>query len=191
MNFNDALKVEERENNEDLYTISFYKESEWWRAYEWSAYLSYMFPNNLDDKLKIKATRRQYKGSNDGIVIVGLQLKSFGKYFPGIDISDINGNKFSIDVRKYFENTNFQIEEYKKILSDWKGKVPYCKSKEKDNKTNDTVINNSVPFITNGHTAFSVMGEILEYPLENKTPMDNYAFIRELKNHILMLIINK
>lgn len=59
-------------------------EGSFWRAYEWSAYLSRMFPSELNDEDRLKVLKKVTKDYEDGYVQVGLQLSSFEKYFPNV-----------------------------------------------------------------------------------------------------------
>ena len=49
MNIEEILDSEKR-NEDNLYDIHFYMEGSFWRAYEWSAYLSKIFPSSLSEK---------------------------------------------------------------------------------------------------------------------------------------------
>lgn len=40
----------EKRDKDSLFDIHFYMEGSFWRAYEWSAYLSRMFPSELNDE---------------------------------------------------------------------------------------------------------------------------------------------
>ena len=40
----------EKRNKNSLFDIHFYMEGSFWRAYEWSAYLSRIFPSELNDE---------------------------------------------------------------------------------------------------------------------------------------------
>ena len=43
------FELEKRDGN-NLYDIHFYLEGSFWRTYEWSAYLSRIFPSELNDE---------------------------------------------------------------------------------------------------------------------------------------------
>ena len=43
------FELEKRDGN-NLYDIHFYMEGSFWKAYEWSAYLSRIFPSELNDE---------------------------------------------------------------------------------------------------------------------------------------------
>lgn len=42
------FELEKRDGN-NLYDIHFYLEGIFWKSYEWSAYLSHIFPSDLQD----------------------------------------------------------------------------------------------------------------------------------------------
>ena len=44
----------EKRDDSNLYDIHFYMEGSFWRAYEWSAYLSRIFPSELNDEDRLK-----------------------------------------------------------------------------------------------------------------------------------------
>ena len=83
MTIQEIFKSEER-NKDNLFDIHFYMEGAFWRAYEWSAYLSRMFPSELKEEERLKVLKKATKDCKDGYVQVGLQLPSFKKYFPSI-----------------------------------------------------------------------------------------------------------
>ena len=93
-------EILELENNRDSSTLGkiyFYKEgnSPWYRAYELSAYFASFYDNGLDDKKRLHAVKKSNKLSEDGIISVGLQLPSFKKYFPDVNVDDMSGDRFS------------------------------------------------------------------------------------------------
>ena len=53
MTHSQIIEIEKRNTNEDLFKIQFYLEGEWWRAYEWSAYLCELFFDTLEDSNKL------------------------------------------------------------------------------------------------------------------------------------------
>ena len=55
MNIEEILDSEKR-NEDNLYDIHFYMEGSFWRAYEWSAYLSRHFPSELTEDERLKPT---------------------------------------------------------------------------------------------------------------------------------------
>lgn len=78
----------EKRDKDSLFDIHFYMEGSFWRAYEWSAYLSRIFPSELNDEDRLKVLKKVTKDCENGYVQVGLQLSSFEKYFPNVVDND-------------------------------------------------------------------------------------------------------
>lgn len=183
MKYLEIIELEKRTNIEDLYIIHFYKEGDWWRAYEWSSYLVTIFPNELDDKHKIKPTRKSLKGTEHGIIFIGLKLSSFEKYLPGIKVDNIEDEHIKIDVKDYI-NTIFDINSYYNNLITWKNNF-----KLKEEFKNENIDNNkNEVLITSNNTIFSIISEISSYQIENKTLIENTIFLSNIKNKINKLL---
>lgn len=184
----ERIKQEKRHSETELYKIHLYKNGDWWRATEWSAYLC-QFCQNSDDGKKLRPIHRQLKGSDDGIVLVGLKLSSFEKYFPFVKIDDnsvIKDGHIEIDLGQKIDD-NINIANYEKLLNDWKLSIPYCKSKSNYNsKLVDNGLDN-LGDICNGKIYF-VLKKILSYPLAQRTLLDNVNFINDMQHEIAAII---
>lgn len=119
MKYNDASSLEERNEN-NLYEIHFYFEGDWWRAYEWSAYLATHYKTS--EVSSLVPTKKSWSGNEDGIVLVGLKTQSFKKYFPELDVEDFyvvsKDKKFLKEIVKEItvfmkEKLNLDIQEKK------------------------------------------------------------------------------
>lgn len=181
MNIEEILNRENRTDENDLFTIHFYLENDWWRAYEWSAYLCLQFPNGLSETDKLKPTNKEQ------YTLVGLKLNSFTKYFPKIQPTNITDKHIEIDIRTYIDNGSISLDSYKKLLSEWKETMPL----KREDKMKQSQKQDSKPTLyskPSNATILSVMQEVLAYPLETKNLIDNTLFIRHLKDELLKLI---
>ena len=140
MKYNDASSLEERNEN-NLYEIHFYFEGDWWRAYEWSAYLATHYKTS--EVSSLVPTKKSWSGNEDGIVLVGLKTQSFKKYFPELDVEDLISDKKEMVIKYNDILDNVNINNYKTVLSQWKNSLDF-KEKEKNatslsnkQKTND------------------------------------------------------
>ena len=176
MTHSQIIEIEKRNTNEDLFKIQFYLVGEWWRAYEWSAYLCELFFDTLEDGNKLNPKHKESKSSENGIVLVGLKLTSFPKYFPNIQINKIDDKNIIIDIREYVEK-DITVENYIDILNKWKETIPINKSKNKEDK--------SIIKEPSEEPIMQIMQEILAYPLEKKSLIDNILFISHLKDTII------
>ena len=97
MNQLELIEKELRNNDNTLFHIYLYNEGDWWRAYEWSAYLCTHM--NMTDGLILKPTHKNLKGSDTGMIEI-----------------DVTNN--------IINNENINIDNYKTIFNEWKFSVP-------------------------------------------------------------------
>ena len=117
MKYNDASSLEERNEN-NLYEIHFYFEGDWWRAYEWSAYLATHYKTS--EVSSLVPTKKSWSGNEDGIVLVGLKTQSFKKYFPELDVEYLISDKKEV-VIKYndiLKSINEHLSVNKQLIYD-------------------------------------------------------------------------
>lgn len=120
MKYDDASSLEER-NKDNLFEIRFYFESDWWRAYEWSAYLAAHYKTS--DAVPLKPTKKTWSGNKDGIILVGLKTQSFKKYFPELKIDDLSLDKREVVIKCDGMFNGIEFGNYKSILNEWKRSV--------------------------------------------------------------------
>lgn len=164
MSVQEILNLEKRNEN-NLYDIHFYLEGLFWRAYEWSAYLS---THLLGSKNKLNPLKKVTKSFKNGYVCVGLQLSSFEKYFPSILENDemfkMDGKHIIIRTKTLLEPIDFTNHE--NILNEWKNKID-SNSKKENIKSNDVD---------------SLINEIISYPIEKKNLMESVQFLSYIKD---------
>lgn len=177
MTIQSILELEKRDDS-NLFDIHFYLECIFWKSYEWSAYLSHIFPSNLQDNKKLKIVKKQTKYDKNVYIQVGLQLSSFNKYFPGV-IDDkenfiLDGSHIVIRAKKYFDEYDFS--KYESILNDYKNKIQFkdCLIKSNSKVSNDADID-------------LLLNEIISYPIESKSLVDNTSFLISIKNNAIKI----
>lgn len=172
----------EKRTESNLYEIHFYMEGSFWRAYEWSAYLSRFFPSSLSEDERLKPLKKIVKNYENGYVQVGLQLSSFEKYFPNVvdddNIFEMKNKHIIIHSRKFFENEDFSNQEA--ILNEWKSNL---KLSDKEKKKNKEI--NSQNY--SNFSIDSIINEIISYPLENKNLIENLQFLSYIKDKFIKL----
>ncbi len=166
----------EKRTEDNLYDIHFYMEGSFWRAYEWSAYLSRMFPSELADDERLRVIKKLPKGYDDGYVLVGLQLSSFDKYFPNVinndKVFEMLDRHLVIHSKEFFTGKDFT--DYEKILSDWKSEINASPKEKKNNKKNN--INTEKDYDIN-----TLINDIISYPIESKNLIECVLFLSSLK----------
>lgn len=182
MTVQESLQLERNKKSNEIVLI---KEGSWWRAYEESAYICRNFSTELKEDERLKPTHRHFKDINEDLIFVGFPVKSISKYLPNIE----NGMFYSDDM----DIATIDISDYTLFNSDikdeyikWKNSVPF-KTKEKSN------INNNPQKSENKESdkymkLIMFAQEILAYPLENKTMIENISFISELKRKFISII---
>lgn len=178
MTLSEILEVEKRNDEDDLYKIHLFLENDWWRAYEWSAWLCRNYPNSLDESNKLKPTHKSLENVENGLILVGLKLNHFDKYMPKAKVISVNDRHIIVDTKEVLSNLDFN--SYKPILNKWKDNTPLRQEEPKNRKEK--------PLQTSQISLTSIMREILAYPLESRTPIENMEFIRDIKNKVLKLI---
>lgn len=172
----------EKRNENNLYDIHFYMEGSFWRAYEWSAYLSRNFPSNLIDNERLKPIRKITKFDDDGYVQVGLQLSSFEKYLPGV-VNDDNifemGNKHIIIHAKSFF-TDFDFSDYETILNEWKLSIKFSDKEKKKNKQSNIERNDTI-------SMNSLIKELITYPMENRNLIECLQFLSYVRDKAIKI----
>ena len=173
MSVKDILEIEKR-NEHNLYEIHLYLEGIFWKAYEWSAYLSNKFPSPLNNDERLKPLKKSTKSVE--YVSVGLQLSSFYKYFPNVigddTVFEMNEKHIVIHCEKFF-NGEFNADSYKDTLSRWKEGIEWKEKPKKDKECNIIAPLSSVD---------SLLNEIIMYPIESKSLIENMQFLSHIKN---------
>ena len=187
MELKEIIEKENHRTEEDLHTIFFHKSGDWWRAYEWSAYLCSIFPKVGDDT-KTLTSLHKIENSLD-YVFVGLQLVSFDKYFPSVhkeNVINIEDGILKIDASLFLKEHNLP-QEYLTEFKKWKDGITVKKEKRpKGDKK--TLFHEYDGKIIPHPSLMGIIQEILYYPIENKTPLDNTVFLTEIKGKFLNLL---
>lgn len=175
----EILDIEKNRDN-DLNVIHLFRCGIFYRAYNWSAWLMNSF---LCDKNPLSVLCRKYKSTDEEFVFVGFPIKSFDKFIPNyVEVIYIGDNQIDVKVELAFDTNDSLHQHMCDMFDDWKSnfKLPVVKPKHNKqliNNTSETSIN-----IT------SIMAQILSYPLEAKTPIENIEFISKLKTQLTALI---
>lgn len=160
--------------------IHLFREGTFWRAYEMSAWLCIRCLHEF------KATKRQMKDVQQPVVFVGFPASSFEKWVPNdMERQDVD-EKHIVVMAGAAQLPSMEPSELTDMFEIWKDNVelsPTPKSKEKM-KSSDG------PFrpVATPHSLSEVMKQILAYPLESKSPVDNMLFLAELKSQLSVLI---
>lgn len=183
MTHNEIFESEKR-NYDNSHLIHLYYEGTWWRAYEWSAYLLYNYPL-IDDAIpKLNPTKKKTSVNENGLIFVGLQLKSFDKYLPFIrdkeQFEEIQNKHIIINVKDVFSEEIFQ--NYESLLIEWKKYNKFSLKHPKKNiikeQTNISINND------NNNEVDIIINEIKNWETIHKSMVDTYMFFINIQNKI-------
>ena len=172
-----------REFPRDKYRIRFIHEGNWWRAYEWSAYLAHNFPNNLPEKDRLSLSKKHYVDLGKDLVVVGLQLKSFEKYLPNVkfdnNLFSIEDSYFDIYADKFYNKNEISFDDFDTFFENWKNEIKLSDKKSKRSENNN---------LNNNENLLEIAKEISDYQISNKTLIENTVFLDNIQAKIKKII---
>ncbi|MCM1220587.1 MAG: hypothetical protein NC548_39480 [Lachnospiraceae bacterium] len=188
MTLTNIFNVEnKRTSQEELFELKFIKECKdstdkrngWIRAYNWSAYL---YNHYILDENSIKPTHFKYNKDSSDFVSIGCPLKSIEKYLPNRKPKSINGDVVIFDISDIIKDANFDfnIDNYKDILTKWINEIPITTKKEKLNIKDDNLLNdNSIK---------SLIKYILSLEMIEISPIDALKKLSQIQNKLIKSI---
>lgn len=184
MKYIELHNLEINRKKDDLYLIHFYLNGDWWRAYEWSAYLVSLLQKDFEKENSLKVNRKICNGIDNGITFVGLKLSSFDKYFPNVKDKKTQDSEIIIDCKDLIDET-IDYESYHEILNNWKNTISFAKEKIKDAKDEKQIKNEKINDNLNNKDKNSslnaILNKIANYDIINHTLLENTVFINEIK----------
>lgn len=175
----EILAIEkERAPREKWNVVHLFKDGSFYRAYEWSAWLIVTALAN-DPEKKLSVSRRGVKNGNDTFALLGFPLNSMAKFIPNVTPTPVNDSQLDFIMPLEFPQ-DATLEAVVEAFKEWKESVPVSEDKKKKSSADNS---EGRPQSITG-----VMRQIIAWPLEAKTPMENMAFIARLKQELADLI---
>lgn len=181
----EILKTEKETRANDpsgIKKMHLFKEGNFTRAYELSAW---MLVNLVCEKNGItvpKATHRTMKDGTD-FIFVGFPNVSTAKYIPSdLKVEIVDDKQSVVDMGNLVSDDSEEIEKMLADFQTWKDSVPIKEEKTKSG--------NSSPEKTDGHVISLTMAlqQILGYDLSSHSPMEWGDFIKSLKADLSRLL---
>lgn len=117
MTLTDIKNQEQRTSETELFKIYIFKEDNWWRIYEWSLYLyDALVQANIVEKLNYVHKSTHICG--------GMPLPSSNKFLKGIDMVNIDNERYVIDTSTLIKLSNVTLENYMALLDDFRKQIP-------------------------------------------------------------------
>jgi len=186
-----ALEFEKlREEESTWRRIVLHRDGKFYHAYNWSAWLvkNYVCTEQLqkqrgDDKM---LAVNRYTSKNGEYAMLGFPVDSIGKYIPTYEDARKmeEGDDLEISVAIDFDGESY--ESLQTAYEEWFGSCPV---KDKKSKSVHAVSNSDgqTPAMARSGM-FNILSQLLAYPVEEKTPTENLAFIGSLKKQVAALL---
>ena len=184
----------DRENPAEWNKIHLYKMGDFWRAYEWSAWLisAVSFNDNVrmttKDRKPIHVTRMRRTDVEDATYcFVGFPVKSVEKYIPKRETFESIDDKhvvITIALPTPTDGSEVTFERLKEAVEKWKENYEIKVQKPKKEKPSAA----PGPMAVARPTGAGILAQIMSYPLAEHTAVDNIAFISSLKNQITAIL---
>ena len=194
-NLEEVFKQEwDRENPAEWNKIHLYKMGDFWRAYEWSAWLISVVTFNdkvrmtTKDRKPIHVTRMRRTDVEDATYcFVGFPVRSVEKYIPNRESFESVDDKhvvITIALPTPTDGSDVTFERLKEAVEKWKENYDIKVQKPKKEKLSAA----PGPMAVARPTGAGILAQIMAYPLAERTAVDNIAFISSLKAQITAIL---
>ena len=200
----DILPIErDRQEPEKWNVIHLFKTGTFYSAYEWSAWLTAVI--SFNDEVRMQTRERQPLSvtrntiaSADGETFckIGFPIRSVDKFIPNrTDFTPIDDSHLTITIElpQPTDGSEVTSERLSEAFEKWKESQPIKKPKDKD-ETTDAPKPAATKNTTTQHATIMTSGQsglisqIMAYPLDQSTPMENIEFISSLKQQIASIL---
>lgn len=183
MSIAEIVEIESNRKSPEQYGIvHLMKEDNFYRAHDWSAWLMSQFPigEAVNSPLRISA-----KKLKDGYIKtwVGFPVTSLGKYVPDngeVVFSPVSDTQIDVTISLPEEYQNADYEALRNAVDEWKAQLPL--NDDRRRKRDEREVSEAAPRVMR---ISDVLGRILSFPLESKSPIEAYDFLRDLRQKVV------
>lgn len=189
----EVFEIEKDRNEPEQWNqIHLFKMGDFWRAYEWSAWLICAVTYNdavrmaTKDRRPLHVTRMQRSDIEDTYCFVGFPVKSVEKYIPQrIDFESIAEKHvvITIELPTPTDGSIVTRERLESEIKEWKESIEIVEKKPKKDKTPQMPTAQLATSPTGG-----ILSQIMAYPLSERTAIDNIRFIQSLKDQLVSVL---
>ena len=173
----EILQIEQERTLDTCNVIHLFQEGNFFRAYEWSAWLCTRFISPF------KVTHRPFKNIESSVAFIGFPITSLEKKLNDkVTVADVDDKRKDISITMDLSSLMTTLDEMQKDYEAWKVSIPLLES---NSKTSTSEI---APASTSNVSLTGIMRRILAFPLENKTPLQCMTFIAETKQQLSAII---
>lgn len=160
------------------------EQGEWYRAHDWSAWLMSAFPfgEALNKPLHITAKRLK-----DGYIDawVGFPATSLAKFVPNdgsVSFNPVSDSQIDVTIELPAEIGEVSFENLNHLKEEWKASLQL--NNGKGQKREEREIAEAEPPILR---ISDIMSRVISFPLESKSPIEAWEFLRVLRRQIAAL----
>lgn len=184
MTITEIIELENNRKSPDAFgRIHFIREGNFYRAHDISAWLVTTMP--FSDTIKnVNINARKLR---DGYIdcFIGFPLTSLEKYIPNdgsVTFVPIGDTIIDVVISPTDDILASDFDTIRKAVDDWKLTLPL--KTDKPERRENREVSEAQPRITRMSDIF---GRVLSFPLESKSPMEAYDFLRQLRKDIVAL----
>lgn len=182
----------EREVSESWNKIHLYKVGDFWRAYEWSAWLIAVITYNDEVRMKTKDRKplhvtRMRRTDVEGATYcsVGFPIRSLEKFIPQRENFESEGDLHAvvtITLPQPSDGSAITHERLAEAVERWKETIVIKQSTSSRKKATPDVPHSEA------RDGVGLLSKIMAYPLEERSSLENMQFIRYLKDQVIAIL---
>ena len=173
--------------------IHLFKMGDFWRAYEWSAWLISVITYNdaarqaTKDRKPLHVTRMSRTDIEGTYCFVGFPVRSLEKYIPTRENFESIDDKHvvvTITLPQPTDGSELNEELLVTAVNQWREGIELKKKKKDkaDSSADDLMAGNQHP------TGGGILSQIMAYPLSERTAIENIQFIQSLKQQLSTIL---
>jgi hypothetical protein len=175
--------------------IHLFKMGDFWRAYEWSAWLIAVITFNDEvrmatkDRRPLQVTRMNRTDVEGTYCFVGFPVRSLEKYIPTRENFESIDDKHvvvTITLPQPADGSELNEELFSTAINQWREGIELKKKKDKADKAADDTTG---AMAGNQHpTGGGILSQIMAYPISERTAIENIQFIQSLKQQLATIL---
>ena len=192
----DIFSIEEERHKPDTWNkIHLFQHGDFWRAYEWSAWLISVITFNDEvrmatkDRKPLHVTRMERSDIEGTYCFVGFPVRSLEKYIPTRENFESIDDKHvvvTITLPQPTDGSELNEELLFTAVNQWREGIELKKKKDKADKAADDATG---AMAGNQHpTGGGILSQIMAYPLSERTAIENIQFIQSLKQQLATIL---
>lgn len=207
----DVLQTERsRQESTEWNKIHLFQMGDFYRAYEWSAWLIVAITYNDEvrkqsrDRKPLKLSRKQLAKSDDTFCFVGFPIKSMEKFIPtrtNFESTETKHIIVTITLPQPTDGTVVDYERLNKAFTEWKMAIPVSNKednidedgnprppKQKPAKTSPATTAAATATTAPAISGGGIISQIMGYQLQDHTDIDNRLFIASLQRQLAQIL---